>query len=56
MIPYGITRGPYMFQKVIDLRLLGLDNAPAAVFQDGIIGGGENKDDHLKSFSIVLQQ
>lgn len=55
-IPYGITSGPYIFQKVIDLTLLNLGNVPVAVFQDDVIIGGKNKDDHLRNVRTVLQR
>lgn len=51
-IPYGITNGPSVFQKIMEQTLVNLEGT--VVFQDDILIGGKNKSDHLKNLKGVL--
>lgn len=53
-IPYGITSAPYIFQKIIDMTLINLNKV--AVFQDDVIIGGNDKLEHIKNVTAVLQR
>lgn len=53
-IPFGITSGPSVFQRIADHLVKDLKGVVA--FQDDLLISGKNEKDHVNKLKLVLQR